>query len=63
MFDESRAHQPQSSRRELLRQTGQGFGLLALADLLATDKHLSAAPPFGSGSARLPLAQGVKFEL
>ncbi|MFN7805237.1 MAG: DUF1501 domain-containing protein [Planctomycetaceae bacterium] len=56
MLDESRAHQPRSSRRELLRQTGQGFGLLALADLLATDKHLSAAPPFGSGSARLPLA-------
>lgn len=56
MLDESRAHQPRSSRRELLRQTGQGFGLLALADLLTTDNHLSAAPSFGSGSAPLPLA-------
>src|SRR4051812_29896733 len=36
---------PRPSRRDLLATAGTGFGLLALADLLAAEEKKSARPP------------------
>jgi hypothetical protein len=51
------AHTRQRSRREFLRHTGGGLGLLALAGLLDGERLLGApAPPSHAGPALNPLA-------
>jgi hypothetical protein len=49
--------QQRLSRRELLWQSGIGFGGLALQGLLATEERVAAAATSGSNAAKNPLAE------